>query len=142
MEKNLSKTSVIHLENDKNTFSFKHKNGISLTVCFCQCDCHKSNSQTNIHNNKKTSNNNNLPNLKSNSFQRNSFSNIFTNPIKKDYSFDYYNNNTDINPKMKETLSKDSVDRKIYLRSRSDINLEERTDDLVSKDSIVSNQRD
>ena len=144
MENNLSKTNVIHLENDKNVFSFKHKNGISLTVCFCQCDCHKSNSQTNIHKNKKTSNNNNnnnLPNLKSNSFQRNSFSKIYTNPIKKDYSFDYYNNNTEINPKMKETLSKDSVDRKIYLRSRSDINLEERTDDLVSKDSIVSNQR-
>ena len=60
--------------------------------------------------------------------KRNSFTKNFLNPIKKEYSFDYYNNNTDMNPK----LTRESLNNKLYLNSVSDNNLDGKTDEFVT----------
>ena len=68
--------------------------------------------------------------------KRNLFSKNFLNPTKKECSFDYYNNNTDMNPK----LTRESMDNKLYLNSVSDNNLNGKTDEFVTKESLISIQ--
>ena len=62
MENNLSKTNVIHINNDSDIISFKNKNGISFTLCFSQCDCACHQNLKNENNNqyKKINNNNSI----------------------------------------------------------------------------------
>ena len=132
MENNLSNDNIIHLKkNNKNPFN-KNKDKINLTVCFgqCDCECHKNSTQNNSQDPLFYSST--LPHT----HKLNSNNNIISKQIKKEYSFDYYNNNTDINPK----LTKESIDNKIYLYSKSDINFDGKAEEFITKESLFSNQ--
>ena len=130
---------AIEIKKEKNSISVKHKNGFNLTICFCDCncncECNKSNSHPKIPHSVRISNNNNVINLKQNSFKSNSFS---KNPksIKREYSFDYNNNNIEVNQKLRDSSSKESTNKKNYLRNEPKNNFEQKTYDLLSKQSI------
>jgi len=129
----------IKIKRDNNIICLNHENGFNLTVCFCKCncDCHKNKSKANKHQFQKIINSI-PPNLKLNSFKTNSFSKNFTNPILKDYSFDYYNNNTD-NIIKSGSLSKQESNRRNNLRNSFDMG-NEKAYDLISKGSSKLNQ--
>ena len=149
MENILPETNVIHIPANSNIISLKHNNGMSLTVCFCQCDCecHKNTTNDNnnnfkkiINNNNQNDTNNNYSNINLNSIQKNSFPNNLKNPIKKEYSFDYNNHIiTDINPNLKESLTKETTDKKMGIENINDYNYEDKIDDYGSKISLASN---
>ena len=129
----------IKIKRDNNIICLNHENGFNLTVCFCKCncDCHKNKSKANKHQFQKIINSI-PPNLKLNSFKTNSFSKNFTNPILKDYSFDYYNNNTD-NIIKSGSLSKQESNKRNNLRNSFDMG-NEKAYDLISKGSSKLNQ--
>ena len=91
--------------------------------------------QTNNEDSKISKKKNEI-NFKLNPSKKNLFSKNNSKPIKKEYSFDYYNNNIDMNAK----LSKDSIDNKLYLytNSRSDKKLDIKTEEFVTKESQPS----
>ena len=139
MENELSNRNVVKMNNDNNIFYFNNKDKVDLKVCFYQCDYDFNIKKTKTNNQylpQNTKSNITPLYLKSQLIKRNSFSQQYTNPIKKEYSFDYYNNNTDIYSK----ISKDSIDKKIYLCSKSDCNIDTKVEYLISKESLVSNQ--
>ena len=137
MENKYSCIDFLQNKKDTRKIYINKKNKLNLTICFCQCecDCHKNTTYTNHH--KYNQCQNKLPtNLKLCPEKRTSFSKNFLNPIKKEYSFDYYNNNTDNNHK----LTRESIDNKLYLNSRSDNNLDGKTDEFITRESLISNQ--
>ena len=139
MEKNAI-TDIINTKNNDKKMFLPKKDRVNLTVCFCQCDCdcHKVTTQTNNEDSKQNSDGIKT-NIQKNPSKKNSFSKNYSKPIKKEYSFDYYNNNIDMNAK----LSKDLFDNKLYLytNSRSDNNnLDAKTEEFVTKESQMSYQ--
>ena len=137
---NYAITDIANGKNNNKQFLLQKKDKINLKVCFCQCDCdcHKVTTQTNNEDSKQNSNKNKT-NIQLNPSKKNHYKKNYSKPIKKEYSFDYYNNNIDMNSK----LSKDSIENKIYLytNSRSDNNnLDAKTEEFVTKESQLSYQ--
>ena len=138
MKKNNSSIDFLHSKAQTKKIYINKKDKLNLTICFCQCDCdcHKNTTQTN-HNQYHQYSNIIPKKLNLIKEKRNSFSQNFSNPIKKEYSFDYYNNNTEMNPK----LTRETIDNKVFLNSRSDNNnLDGKTDEFVTKESLISNK--
>ena len=133
---NILHLNDIQIKEENKSISLKHKNGFNLIVkfCECDCDCHKNNSCSPKSKTPKIRDN--IPiNIKQNSFKSNSFSNNNSKHLKKEYSFDIYNNNTDINRKLKDNSSTG-----IIKRNNSNINYEKKTYDLLNRKSLNINK--
>ena len=141
MENNLSKTNVIHINNDSDIISFKNKNGISFTLCFSQCDCACHQNLKNENNNqyKKINNNNSI--LKLNLIKRNSNSNNYSKQIGKQYSLDYNYNITDINHNLKDSLNNEITGKNYEIGNITDNNYDEKKYDFLCRDKSLLNHR-